>query len=264
MGLSRDWFYKRCKRAEARAQREAKVVMLACEQRDVQPRVGCRKLLEHIAGGLEELGITFGRDKFFELLGRHGMHVERKKKYVRTTYSNHGYAVAQNMIKGSDFCRPNQVFVADITYLRTWGAPLYLFLVTDLVSRKIVGYHLSANLTHFGAILALEMALKAVPKPAGIIHHSDRGCQYCCDEFLDFLSRQGMVASMTDEAHCYQNAVAERVNGILKDELLLDSVFPNAKIASAAVHSAIMVYNGIRLHGSLSLKTPAEVYAQAA
>jgi len=209
-------------------------------------------------------GEAIGRDKVFEILGDHDMLVKPKRKYQRTTYSNHSYAVAPNRIKGTNPSAPNQIFVSDITYIQTLEGVMYLFLVTDLYSRKIVGYDLRRNLMHYGAIRALTMALVGVPNPTGIIHHSDRGCQYCCHEFLALLSEYGMVPSMTDESHCYQNAVAERVNGILKLEFYLDAAFHSCSQARYAVQEAIGTYNTIRTHWSLNLKTPQEVYALAA
>ena len=192
------------------------------------------------------------------------MLVKPKRKYQKTTYSNHSYVVAPNRIKGSTPTAPNQIFVSDITYIQTLEGVMYLFLVTDLYSRKIVGYDLRRNLMHYGAIRALTMALANVPTTAGIIHHSDRGCQYCCHEFLALLSEYGMVPSMTDESHCYQNAVAERVNGILKLEFYLDAVFNSYSLAKCAVQEAITTYNSVRIHWSLNLKTPQQVYALAA
>jgi putative transposase len=208
--------------------------------------------------------VPIGRDKMFEILGAHKMLVEPKKSHIKTTYSKHSYAVAPNRIKELTPTAPNQVFVADITYIHTLQGVMYLFLVTDLFSRKIVGYDLRKNLMHHGAIRALEMALEGVVNPVGIIHHSDRGSQYCCHEFLAFLSECGMSPSMTDADHCYQNAVAERVNGILKLELYIDATFRTVTHAQCAVKNAIKIYNTVRTHFSLNLKTPQEVYAKAA
>lgn len=192
------------------------------------------------------------------------MLVERKKSYHKTTYSDHDYAIAPNRIKGLEINQSNQVFVSDITYLTLKGRFAYLFLVTDAFSRKIVGFHLSFDLTHHSALLALEMALSSIKDPTGIICHSDRGCQYCCHEFLKYLNENKMLSSMTDASHCYQNAIAERVNGILKDEFNLDAVFENFAQAHRAVVKAIVIYNTKRGHWSLGLKTPQAVYSKAA
>lgn len=192
------------------------------------------------------------------------MLVKPKKKHQKTTYSNHSYAVAPNRIKGIVPTAPNQIFVSDITYLQTVEGVMYLFLVTDLFSRKIVGYDLRRNLMHHGAVRALSMALANIADPTGIIHHSDRGCQYCCHEFLGVLAEHNMAPSMTDESHCYQNAVAERVNGILKQEFYLDAIFRTFSQATCAVKDAIEIYNSVRIHFSLNLRTPQQVYALAA
>jgi putative transposase len=221
-------------------------------------------VLKSISGELIEQNAVIGRDKFFTLLKEHDLLIKRRKKGTRTTYSNHEYAVAPNRIKNLSVTAKNQVFVSDITYLALERRFYYLFLVTDLFSRKVVGYHLSDNLKHDGAIKALTMALKEIGNSKGIIHHSDRGCQYCCHDFIKYLHQQEMLSSMTDENHCYQNAVAERVNGILKDEYFLDSVFPDYSSMQRAVRQAIFVYNNIRLHRSLGLNTPDSVYKRAA
>lgn len=192
------------------------------------------------------------------------MLISPKKRFQKTTQQNRDYAVAPNLIKDLVVERPNQVFVSDITYITLARGFAYLFLTTDVFARKIVGYHLSRDLSHHSALLALDMALRGVSNIDGLIHHSDRGCQYCCHEFLEFARSYGIRSSMTDEMHCYQNAIAERVNGILKLELNLDAVFPDFKTAKAAVEKAIHVYNSKRTHWSLGLKTPDQVYQLAA
>jgi putative transposase len=225
-----------------------------------QPRIGARKLQKEIYS--EQTPI--GRDSLFKLLKNKDMLVSKKKKYCRTTYSNHPYAVALNRVKTLEIVRPNQVWVSDITYISLGGNHAYLFLTTDLFSRKIVGYHLSKDLSHHSALIALDMALSNIKKSEGIIHHSDRGCQYCCHEFIAFLNSYQMIPSMTAESHCYENAHAERVNGILKSEFNLDARFDSFASAQQAVEKSISIYNNKRFHWSLKLRTPADVYSQAA
>jgi putative transposase len=225
---------------------------------------GGRKIHKEISSQLQAEGIELGRDRLFAILGENGMHVKPKRKGQRTTYSNHPYAVAPNRVKNLEITGPNQVVVADITYLRLLRGFCYLFLVTDLYSRKIVGWELSSSLRHEGAISALRMAVASISEDNKLIHHSDRGCQYCCHEFLGFLDEHKIIPSMTDENHCYQNAVAERVNGILKGELFLDSTFKNIGDARRAVVDAVEIYNNERLHCSLNMRTPADVYQEAA
>lgn len=260
MKISRDSYYKYFSRDDKYITREKVVIALTKEVRTKEPRVGCRKIHHKIFPNLKAQGIPLGRDKLFKILGNYGMHVKRKKNYHKTTYSKHSYAVAPNLVRDLEVNKPNQVFVSDITYIRLQQGHAYLFLVTDLYSRKIVGYHLSRSLKHTGAISALKMA----PLREGTIHHSDRGCQYCCHEFLKFLSEYKIKPSMTDQARDNQNAVAERVNGILKLEFFLDSTFTSFRLANKAISKAIAVYNKIRNHFSLNLKTPEEVYALAA
>lgn len=231
------------------------------EIRKDEPRVGTRKLQHR----LKSMGLAVGRDRLFSLLREQGRLVKRKKRYCKTTYSRHGYAVAPNRLRRMDVTAPRQAVVSDITYVRVGAKGFaYLFLVTDLYSRKIVGWHLSRDLSHHAALIALDSAVRALGDVTGIVHHSDRGCQYCCHEYLQYLGSVQMIPSMTDENHCYQNAVAERVNGILKDEFDIDGVFPSLIEAQAAVGTAIKVYNTKRTHWSLELRTPEDVYQQAA
>lgn len=225
-----------------------------------QPRAGTRKLQKEI----NSEQTLIGRDSLFKLLETEDMLVEKKKKYCRTTYSNHNYAVALNRVKNLEIVRPNQVLASDITYISLAGGHAYLFLTTDLFSRKIVGYHLSRDLGHHSALIALDMALKGIKNPQGMIHHSDRGCQYCCHDFLSFLNSYQIIPSMTAENHCYENAHAERVNGILKSEFNLDACFHDFTSAKLAVEKSISIYNNKRLHWSLKLETPGGVYSKAA
>lgn len=258
LGVSRSAYYKHFRRRQSQGDLGDTVIKLVEEEREDQPRLGTRKLHKLISSQ-----VKCGRDKLFSILRANKMLVERKKRLCRTTYSNHGYAVAPNLIKDIEVTGPDQVYVSDITYITLRNGYAYLFLVTDMYSRKIVGYHVSRDLTHHSALLALSMAISDID-PEGIIHHSDRGCQYCCHEFLNYLKSHGMKASMTDENHCYQNAIAERVNGILKNEFNCDQVFLDYKHAKHHVIRSVNTYNYKRLHWSLDLKTPEEVYSMAA
>lgn len=202
-----------------------------------------------------------GRDRLARFCARYGFQVGRRKsRQVKTTYSAHSYAVQPNLIPEVEVSAPCQVLVADITYIPLHSGHAYLFLITDAYSRMIVGYHLSRNLQHHGAVEALKMALEHIPDPKGVIHHSDRGCQYCCHDFLAEVYRWELKASMTDRDHCAQNALAERMNGILKSEFLLDAGFRSFEQAKAAVKDAVFNYNNLRIHGQLGGKTPEEVH----
>lgn len=188
-----------------------------------------------------------------------------KRRGTFTTYSRHRYAVAPNRLKDATITGPGQAVVSDITYLRlARDGFAYLFLTTDVYSRRIVGWHLSRTLSHQGALQALGQTLATLRTSVGVVHHSDRGSQYCCHEFLQALAASRLLSSMTDANHCYQNAIAERINGILKDEFDLDRTFATLGEAQHAVAQAVHVYNHRRLHGSLRLQPPAQVFEQAA
>lgn len=229
--------------------------------RAVQTRVGTRKLHAELA----DRGLPVGRDRLFTWLRASGRLVRRKRRGTHTTYSQHGYAVAPNRLHTLEVTAPRQVVVSDITYLRLAGSAFaYLFLVTDRYARKIVGWHVSADLSHHAALVALQAAVATLGVSTGVVHHSDRGSQYCCHEYLAALNAYRMLPSMTDADHCYQNAIAERVNGILKDEFDLDAVFPSLSAARQAVARAVSIYNTMRRHWSLALRTPEHVFQQAA
>lgn len=211
-------------------------------------------------------GVKVGRDRLFTLLRERDALVKRKRRATYTTYSRHSYAVAPNRVTDLEVTAPRQVVVSDITYVRlVSGKFVYLFLVTDLYARHVVGWSLSPDLSHHGALRALHMAAATIGDVEGLVHHSDRGSQYCCHEYIHALNSYRILPSMTDANHCYQNAVAERVNGILKDEFDLDAMFTSYHQAHIAVEQAVHRYNHIRHHGSLGLRqTPAEVFARAA
>ena len=155
---------------------------------------------------------------------------------------------------------PNQVFVSDITYLRISGGFVYLSLITDAWSRKIVGWDVSSSLCVKGALRALRMALKNVPHPEGLIHHSDRGIQYCCSEYVKVLTDNHILISMTEENHCYENAIAERINGILKEEFFLSETLPSLKVAKELTRESVYIYNYNRRHMSLDYQIPANIH----
>jgi transposase InsO family protein len=212
------------------------------------------KKLYYLLGDLtDELHI--GRDKFFVILKETDLLVKKKINGIRTTNSYHRFRVYKNELSKTTVTSPNQAWCSDITYIRTDQGFTYLFLLTDVYSRKIVGWELSASLSLEGGIKALEQALKQCKSPEGVIHHSDRGIQYCRNEYTKILVVNKMQISMTEENHCYENAMAERVNGILKDEYMLESTFKDIQITKRACSEAIMLYNTKRPHWSLGLKT---------
>ncbi len=263
-GLKRDAYYKYLKRFNKREIVESKVIALVKKERNTQPRVGTRKLHKELKPAFEEAGVKLGRDSLFGILRQNNMLVRRKKASCKTTNSYHHFHKYNNLIKEVQVTKPNQVWVSDITYIRTVKGFCYLALITDMYSRKIVGYDLSDSLELAGCLRALRKALWHTKPAAGLIHHSDRGVQYCSHMYVNELKRKGIKISMTEEKHCYENAIAERVNGILKDEFYLDQCFFSTAHAKRATKSAIKVYNNKRLHVSLRYKTPNTVFYNVA
>lgn len=226
----------------------------------MQPKLGTRKVFHMLLERSTTLGVSIGRDKLFSLLRENNLLIIPEKKFVKTTNSYHRFRVHKNLIKELDVIRSDQVYVSDITYISTIDGFCYLSLITDLFSRKIVGYCLSKSLGIEGCLIALEMALKGVAHPENLIHHSDRGIQYCSHAYVDLLQGKKTKISMTEENHVYENAVAERVNGILKSEFMLGEVLTSFDIAKELVADAIKIYNNVRPHMSLNYKTPNKVY----
>jgi len=212
----------------------------------------------------EKQHLKVGRDTLFNVLREHQMLTLRKKYSARTTNSHHRFYKYNNIIKDLEITKPNQVWVSDITYIRTIKGFCYLALITDMHSRKIVGYDLSDSLELKGCVRALKKAIYQAKDIKHLIHHSDRGIQYCSNVYTQILNRKKIDISMTEENHCYENAMAERVNGILKDEFYLDQTFDNVAHAKRAAKNAINLYNEIRLHLSLDFKTPNMVYQLSA
>lgn len=243
--------------------KEDLVVKLVQEIRHYQPRIGGKKLYKLLKEDLGKLPGTIGRDKFFDILRNRKLLVKKRRKYVTTTDSYHRFHKYKNKLKGKFLTGPNQAFVNDITYLRTDEGFVYLFLQTDAYSRMITGWDLSESLAIEGAVKALKMTIKQCGHVEGAIHHSDRGIQYCSNEYVKILQSHKMEISMTEENHCYENAMAERVNGILKDEFLLDEKFANKEMALKAVKEAIKSYNTRRPHWSLNLCTPQQIHEAA-
>jgi len=262
--LKRDAFYKYQQRWQRYKSVESKVIQLVKEERKVQPRIGVRKLHEALLPVFDAAHIKLGRDSLFDILRANNMLVKRKRAYAKTTNSYHHFHKYNNLIKEVQVTKPNQVWVSDITYIRTVKGFCYLALITDLYSRKIIGYDLSDSLELAGCLRALRKALWHSKPAAGLIHHSDRGVQYCSHLYVNELKRKGIEISMTEEKHCYENAIAERVNGILKDEFYLDQCFFSTAHAKRATKSAIKVYNNKRLHLSLRYKTPNMVFNDVA
>lgn len=250
---------KYIKRYETKLEQEEKIVKLVSLRRKTVPRTGCRKLHRYLQPEFERAKLKIGKDRLFSVLRDNKMLVKPKKTSCRTTNSYHNFHKYNNLIKDFVPTKVNQVWVTDITYIRTVNGFCYLALVTDVFSRKIVGYDISDSLELLGALRALKKALYKADV-SELIHHSDRGVQYCSNQYTGELLRRGIKISMTEDNHCYENPIAERVNGILKDEFYLDQTFYNSKHSKIAIKNAIKIYNNERLHLSLDFKTPNSVY----
>jgi len=259
-GFSKSGYYKRLQHTERQEITADKVVSLVTGLRYHLPRLDGKKLYSKLFAELQMIG-KIGRDKFFDILRLHHLLVKRKRSYSRTTNSYHHFRKYGNLFKTIKLSRPNECWVADITYLRTRQGFVYLFLLTDAYSRKIVGWDVSNSLSIEGGINCLKMALRQRDKSLPLMHHSDRGIQYCATDYVSILKKNGISISMTEENHCYENALAERINGILKDEFLLDATFKDQKQCRKSVAQAINIYNEHRPHWSLSLQTPEKIHA---
>lgn len=258
--MTRDAYYKYTKRQVHKTIICKQVVDLVKSERKYQPRVGTRKLYASLHQKFETDNLKVGRDKLFAILRGQDMLVKRKKSSCKTTNSYHRFHKYKNLVKEMTISAPNQAWASDITYIRTIKGFCYLALITDMYSRKIVGYDLSDTLELTGCLGAFKRAQKAARPAVGLVHHSDRGVQYCSNQYVDELKKHGVLLSMTEENHCYENAMAERVNGILKDEFYLDQCFYSTDHARIAAKNAINIYNNKRLHLSLGYKTPEMVF----
>ena len=262
-GKTRQGWYKQQAHLDSAVLVEAIVIRHIRELRSQMPRLGARKLLHMLTPLLEGHNIGIGRDKLFDIMAGNGLLVRRRKRRkVLTTNSNHPFKRYPNLVKGMEITRPGQVWVSDITYIRLKEKYCYLSLVTDAYSRQIMGYCLWPSLKKEGPLNAVEMAISRWNKATGLIHHSDRGLQYCCSDYINRLSREHVAISMTEKGDPYENALAERVNGILKAEFGLGERFDNAYQASAAVAQAVNTYNNLRPHASINYLTPRQAHNQ--
>ncbi len=260
LGYSRQALYQ----GQHHQQQEAYAKELLLQQiqiiRTEQKRVGGRKLLLMLNGFMHQHGIIIGRDSFFDLLAEHGLLVrKRKRSKPITTNSYHRYHRYKNIIKDFVPTASNQLWVSDITYITLKQGFAYLSLITDAYSRKVVGYSLHKTLEAAGSVKAARMALQTLPKQHALIHHSDRGVQYCCNDYVKLLHKHAINISMTENGDPLENAVAERVNGILKDELLEDQ-YSGFTAAQLGIAKAVSIYNHQRLHSSIDYLTPIEAH----
>lgn len=260
-GVSRQAIYQSKFRTLKREEELLKVKQLVKRVRMKLPRLGARKLYYILKDDFDTMGIKIGRDALFEYLKRENMLIKPRKNYTKTTNSKHWLKKYPNLYEGRKANRPEQFFVSDITYVKSKERTHYLSLVTDAFSRKIMGYHLSDDMSSESVVKALKMAVKRRKSNFPLIHHSDRGLQYCSGIYQKQLSDNFIKPSMTDGYDCYQNALAERINGILKDEFLYVKC-NNGKELKMLVKESIDIYNNKRPHLSLNMKTPNFVHEQ--
>ena len=237
------------------------VIELVKEIRHQMPRIGTRKLHHLLDKPLSNLGV--GRDRLFAILRANHMMIKPKRTYHITTNSHHRFRKHKNLIEHIEIKRPEEVWVSDITYIGTRENPMYLALVTDSYSKKIVGYKVSDSLATNGALSALKMALKQRSyKDEKLIHHSDRGLQYCSTEYQNLINKNEVVCSMTESYDPYANAVAERINGIIKQEFIIENYFSDLKTMQLLIKNSIEIYNQKRPHYSCYYKTPNQMHKQ--
>jgi len=261
-GKSRQAYYKQRILEEDEPLQDDIIIQEVLGYRKLQPRIGGKKLYVLIKPFLAARRIKLGRDKFLAILTLYGLQLERRRRNKpRTTDSNHWMKKYDNLIKEWAPTHSDQLWVSDITYLELADKDAFLSVVTDAWSRKIVGFHVSESLKAEGCIQALEMAIAGCKNTKDLIHHSDRGVQYCCQDYVDILKENEIKISMTQSGDPRENAIAERVNGILKTELL-PSKFTNLEDARTTVEKAVNIYNYLRPHSSISMLTPALVHGR--
>lgn len=260
-GYTRDAYYKTKCREKNKALDSLAVLNIVIREKAMLKNSGAKKLYHILKNEINSMDIKMGRDKFFRLLKDNGLTCKKKRYKKPKTDSKHPFMKYNNLIKDLDVFRINQVWVSDITYIRVADKWNYLTLITDLYSRKIVGYSFAKGMTvEETTVPAIMNAFKFRKKYQNTILHSDRGLQYCMPKFTEKVKKKGITFSNTQGGDPYENAVAERLNGILKYEFELKDNFKNFKIANDEINKAILLYNNKRPHWSLDLKTPDEVF----
>lgn len=255
LGITRQKYYRSCWRLERKHQIADQVVAMVDNIRMTQPRIGTRKLYYLLQKELN--GLNVGRDKLFDILRANHMLITPLRSYHVTTNSHHRFRKHKNIITDLEIIRPEQVWVSDITYIGQRDNHMYLSLITDAYSKKIMGYDLSSSLSTEGSIRALKMATsnRKYPKRA-LIHHSDRGVQYCSDIYQRTLAKYKIMTSMTESYDPYANAVAERINGVLKQEFMLEQYNYPIDVMKEIIKDVVAIYNEQRPHYSCGYLTP--------
>ncbi|MBJ9370489.1 IS3 family transposase [Acinetobacter bereziniae] len=261
--ISRQAYYQSEKRAQVRVRQTQQVLDLVMSYRYLMPSIGTRKLYWLITPQLLAQGLKIGRDKLFNILKENNLLIRPKRRYTKTTDSKHWMKKHPNLLKNYKPTQANEVLVSDITYVESVEGVHYLSLVTDAYTRQIKGYKLSKDMKAENVVQAFEMAMsKQRDRAKVMIHHSDRGSQYCSELYQSALSKHGVLPSMTDGYDCYQNALAERINGILKQEFL--TIRCNSmKELDQLIAESIEIYNCYRPHLSLGMMTPNQMFEKA-
>lgn len=263
-GKSRQAFHQMETRRVRKNVNDEILLVYVKEIRRQQPRIGTRKLYSMLHPIMESNSIKVGRDQLFALLRKQDLLVKRRRKHIRTTDSDHAFKKYPNLIKDYIPKGPEQIWAGDITYLSTEKGFVYLSLITDQYSKQIMGYHVHPTLETNGPLEALNMALKArcYKESSKLIHHSDRGIQYCCEAYIKVLEGNGIQISMSSRGNPYENAIAERVNGILKSEFYLDRFFKDITQVKFVVEEVIKTYNTLRPNASCDYMTPQQAHEQ--
>jgi len=262
LGVSRQALYQHEWRREALSNEAELIIQQVIAIRQGHPVIGTRKLYVMLQPFIAEHHIKIGRDGLFNLLSAHGLQVRRRKRKITTTQSWHRFHKYPNLIKGMQLTGINQLWVSDITYYKTGKNFVYLSFVSDAYSHKIIGFHAADSLEAIHSLKALKMAIKGVAEITKytIIHHSDRGVQYCSDDYVKLLQDENIAISMTQSGDPLENAVAERVNGIIKEEYLTHYVYKTKKEVEQRLQVAVELYNTQRPHMSCSMQTPQTVH----
>ncbi|GIZ09410.1 integrase [Flavobacterium sp. UMI-01] len=260
-GVDRQVYYRKIKRKTKKQAKATEVISMVLEVRKSMPRLGTKKTYHILLKELQLMKI--GRDKLFDILRANHLLIQPKRSYHITTNSHHRFRKHQNHILELEINRPEQVWVSDITYIGKREKPCYLSIVTDAYSKKVMGYNVSDNMNVQSSVVALKMAVnqrknKSIP----LIHHSDRGLQYCANDYQSILNKNGILPSMTQNSDPYENAVAERINGILKQEFMIDKYNLDLSLMKQIVKESINIYNTQRPHYSNYMLTPKKMHEQ--
>ncbi len=260
-GIDRQVYYRKIRRKINKQNKAEQVVSMVIEIRKSMPRLGTKKLYYLLSDKLQLIKI--GRDKFFDILRANHLLIQPKRSYHITTNSHHRFRKHQNQILDLEINRPEQVWVSDITYIGKREKPCYLSIITDAYSKKIMGHYVADNLNTKSSLKALTTAIKQRKnKGLPLIHHSDRGLQYCANDYQSILNKNGILTSMTQNSDPYENAVAERINGILKQEFMIDKYNQDLDIMKRIIKEAINTYNVQRPHYSNYMLTPNQMHLQ--